>query len=92
MHSEIVVVLVLTCVAVYAIEALVTQVMPCIHAFPDHVALQSFLSELGEVNICLKALVHMSDSYKKVDPERKQTQISMWLRNNPCHGFSTLYP
>ena len=79
MHSEIVVVLVLTCIAVYAIEALVTQVMPCICTFPDRVALQSFLTELGEVNICLKALVCMSDGYKKVDPEGKQTQISMRL-------------
>ena len=46
---------VLTCIAVYAIEALVTQVMPCICAFPDHVALESFSTELGEVNMCLKA-------------------------------------
>lgn len=44
-----------TCVAVYAMEALVTRVMPCIRALPDRVALQSFSTELGEVNICLKA-------------------------------------
>ena len=45
----------LTCVAVYVIEALVTRVMPCIRAFLDRVALESFSTELGEVNMCLKA-------------------------------------
>ena len=54
-HLKIVMVSVLTCIAVYAIEALVTRVMPCIHAFLDRVALESFSTELGEVNMCLKA-------------------------------------
>lgn len=42
-----------TCVAAYAMEPLVTPVMPCIRAFPDLVALASLSTELGEVNMCL---------------------------------------
>lgn len=42
-----------TCVATYAIDARVTQVMPCIRAFPDLVALASRSTELGDVKICL---------------------------------------
>ena len=91
MHLEIVIVCALTCVAVYATEALVTWVMLCMHAFPDRVALQLFSTELGEVNICLKAYIHVSDGYKMKETEIKQTQISMQLRNNPLHGFSSSY-
>ena len=42
-----------TCVAMYAIEALVTPVMPCMRAFPDLVALVSLSTELGDVKMCL---------------------------------------
>jgi len=42
-----------TCVAMYAIEAGVTRVIPWIRALPDRVALGSFSTELGEVNMCL---------------------------------------
>lgn len=36
-------------------EAVVTAVMPWMRALPDRVALISFSTELGEVNICLNA-------------------------------------
>ena len=39
----------------YAKEAIVTQVIPCMRALPDLVALTSFSTELGDVNICLNA-------------------------------------
>jgi hypothetical protein len=42
-----------TCVAMYAIDESVMQVIPWIRAFPERVALGSFSTELGEVNICL---------------------------------------
>ena len=42
-----------TWVAMYAIEAGVTCVMPCIRAFPDRVALLTLSTELGDVKICL---------------------------------------
>jgi hypothetical protein len=45
-----------TCVAMYAMEAVVTEVMPWMRALPDRVALTSFSTELGEVNTCLNAL------------------------------------
>jgi hypothetical protein len=37
----------------YAIDESVMQVIPWIRAFPERVALGSFSTELGEVNICL---------------------------------------
>ena len=43
----------LTCVATYTREALVTECMPWICAFPDHVALGSWSTELGKVKMCL---------------------------------------
>ena len=45
----------LTWVAIYAKEAVVVRVIPCIRAFPDLVAFTSFSTELGEVKICLNA-------------------------------------
>lgn len=42
-----------TWVATYANEAMVTDVMPWIRAFPERVALGSLSTELGEVKICL---------------------------------------
>lgn len=42
-----------TCVAAYAMEALVTPVIPCMRAFPDLVALASLSAELGDVKMCL---------------------------------------
>jgi len=44
-----------TWVAIYAKEAVVVRVIPCIRAFPDLVALTSFSTELGEVKTCLNA-------------------------------------
>lgn len=44
-----------TCVAAYTMDAHVTLVIPWIRAFPDLVAFASLSTELGEVNICLKA-------------------------------------
>ena len=45
-------------VAMYAMEDVVTEVMPWMQALPDRVALTSFSTELGEVNTCLNALSH----------------------------------
>jgi hypothetical protein len=45
----------LTWVAIYAIEAGVTQVIPWIRALPERVALATFSTELGDVNTCLYA-------------------------------------
>jgi hypothetical protein len=42
-----------TCVAMYAIDESVMEVIPWIRAFPERVALGSFSTELGEVNMCL---------------------------------------
>jgi hypothetical protein len=42
-----------TWVAIYAIDAGVTRVIPWIRALPDRVALVSFSTELGDVNTCL---------------------------------------
>jgi hypothetical protein len=39
----------ITRVAIYAINAVVTRVMPCMRAFPDRLALGSLSTELGEV-------------------------------------------
>jgi hypothetical protein len=39
----------------YAIEAAVTRVIPCMRAFPDRVAFGSLSTELGEVKTNLKA-------------------------------------
>jgi hypothetical protein len=36
-------------------DAIVTEVIPCIRAFPDLVALGSFPTELGDVKMCLNA-------------------------------------
>jgi hypothetical protein len=48
----------LTWVAIYATEAGVTNVIPCMHAFPDLVALGSSNStELGDVKMCLNAWI-----------------------------------
>ena len=44
-----------TWVAIYAKDAVVVRVIPCIRAFPDLVAFTSFSTELGEVKICLNA-------------------------------------
>ena len=44
-----------TCVATYAMEAVVTQVIPCKQALPDFVAFVSFSMELGKVKMCLYA-------------------------------------
>ncbi len=44
-----------TCVAAYAIDAVVTLVIPWMRAFPDLVAFVSLSTELGEVKICLNA-------------------------------------
>jgi hypothetical protein len=44
-----------TWVAIYAKEAVVVRVIPCIRAFPDLVAFTSFSTELGDVKICLNA-------------------------------------
>ena len=43
----------LTCVAMYANEAVETRTIPCIQALPDLVDLTSFSTELGDVKICL---------------------------------------
>jgi len=43
----------LTWVATYAIDGIVTCVIPWIRALPDRVALGSFSTELGEVKMCL---------------------------------------
>jgi hypothetical protein len=43
----------LTWVAMYAMEAGVTWVIPWMQALPDWVALGSFSTELGDVKICL---------------------------------------
>ena len=44
-----------TCVATYAMEAVVGRVIPCRRALPDFVAFVSFSTELGEVKMCLYA-------------------------------------
>ena len=44
-----------TCVAMYAMEPGVTQVIPWRRAFPDLVAFGSLSTELGDVNTCLNA-------------------------------------
>ena len=44
-----------TCVATYAMEAMVAQVIPCKRALPDFVAFVSFSTELGKVKMCLYA-------------------------------------
>lgn len=46
----------LTWVAMYAIDAGVTEVMPWIRALPDRVALATLSTELGDVKTCLYAL------------------------------------
>ena len=55
-----------TWVATYAKEAVVTRVIPCMRALPDLVALTSFSTELGEVNICLNAC-----KYEVNNPEKR---------------------
>ena len=42
-----------TCVAIYAMEAGVTLVIPCRRALPDRVAFGAFSTELGDVKTCL---------------------------------------
>ena len=55
---------VLTWVAMYAIDAGVTKVIPWIRALPDRVALGILSTELGEVNMYLYAL---GDAHISVD-------------------------
>lgn len=45
-----------TWVATYASDGMVTDVMPCIRAFPERVAFGSLSTELGEVKMCLNPL------------------------------------
>ena len=56
-----------TWVATYAKEAVVTWVIPCMRALPDLVALTSFSTELGEVNICLNACIYEVKGMGKKD-------------------------
>jgi hypothetical protein len=55
-------------------EAVVTRVMPWMRALPDRVALASFSTELGEVNICLNAcerkLVGQVSDYRNTHPNK----------------------
>jgi len=50
--------MVLTCVAMYAIDARVTWVIPWMRALPERVAFGSLSTELGDVKICLNAYGH----------------------------------
>ena len=49
--------------ATYAIEGMVTRVIPCMRALPARVAVGSLSTELGDVNMCLYAWrgMHVTD-------------------------------
>ena len=51
-------------------DASVTRVMPWIRALPDLVALFSFSTELGEVNICLKPCM------QQVNEKERKRQVA----------------
>lgn len=71
----------------YANDGIVTDVMPCIRAFPDRVAFGSLSTELGDVKICLNAFyreVISSDTRHMV----ALTKMSILFLNKPLQGFS----
>jgi hypothetical protein len=81
-----------TCVATYAIEAVVTDFMPWIRALPDRVAFGSFSTELGDVKICLNACQWSTDLATQPDENTiGLTVTSNRLRNSPLHGSSSSY-
>lgn len=82
-----------TWVATYAKEAVVTRVIPCMRALPDLVALTSFSTELGEVNICLNACEYKVNG--RLAGRRVYQQLPTQTRsrflNRPFQGFSGSY-
>ena len=68
-----------TCIATYAKEAVVAQVILCIWAFPDLIAFTSFSTELGDVKICLNAYELMNEQMKvKESSELPKRGAGFW--------------
>jgi len=59
-------------------------VMPCIQALPDHVALDSCSTELGDVNTNLYACMTINRYASVRDTSLTLTKIE--LQNKPFHG------
>jgi hypothetical protein len=81
-------------VAMYAIDAAVTCLIPWMRALPERVAFGSLSTELGDVNTCLNAWRHDMSAFQRLKrlqytgKRRVLTLTKSGLLHKPFQGSS----